>query len=382
MIRARKSVLIVGAPDALIHPARQQRLPIARGQTVPGVSDRLEQLVRFKRRPQEAMRRMLPGSEQIVTDLVREGASERAPQNEIGQRVRQALAADNHRFGETPDIPDPDMCEGPSARVERQAQRRQLGDLLRRRRTLFLQEDNETAVRSGEVPARRIVPYNPDVQRRPDLLSLTNHLVNRLDADPADGRPILPLASADASGTVIYVGSLSKTLAPGLRLGYIAAPPDVIAHMTHYRALLDTQGDRVLESAVAELLEDGEVQRHVRRVGRIYRVRRDATAALLTSELGDAVSAVKPVGGTAFWVRVAADVDLDRWRRVAADQDVLFETGDRFAFDGRPLPYIRIGYAGYREAEMAEAVRLLAAALSAVRVKSRTLAHKTIATVA
>ena len=197
-----------------------------------------------------------------------------------------------------------------------------------------------------------------------------------------DGRPILPLASADASGSVIYVGSLSKTLAPGLRLGYIVAAPDAIAHLTHYRALLDTQGDRVLESAVAEMLEDGEVQRHVRRVRRMYRVRRDATAALLSSELGDAVSVVKPVGGTAFWVRVAADVDLDRWRQRAADQDVLFETGDRFAFDGRPLPYIRIGYAGYRETELAEAVRLLAAALSAVRVHSPTPAHKTVATVA
>ena len=152
--------------------------------------------------------------------------------------------------------------------------------------------------------------------------------------------------------------------------------------MTHYRALLDTQGDRVLESAVAELLEDGEVQRHVRRVRRINRVRRDATAALLRSELGDAVSVVKPVGGTAFWVRVAADVDLDRWRRMAADQELIFETGDRFAFDGRPLPYIRIGYAGYRETEMAEAIRRLAGALSAVRVNRRTHAHKTIATVA
>jgi GntR family transcriptional regulator/MocR family aminotransferase len=225
-------------------------------------------------------------------------------------------------------------------------------------------------------------------QRRVRLLELARQHRFAIIEDDFDhefhyeGRPILPLASADASGTVIYVGSLSKTLAPGLRLGYIAAPPDVIAHMTHYRALLDTQGDRVLESAVAELLEDGEVQRHVRRVQRIYHVRRDATAALLRSELGDAVRVVKPVGGTAFWVGVAADVDLDRWRHMAADQDVLFETGDRFAFDGRPLPYIRIGYAGYRETEMAEAVRLLAVALSAVRVKSRTLAQKTIATVA
>ena len=66
---------------------------------------------------------------------------------------------------------------------------------------------------------------------------------------------------------------------------------------------------------------------------------------------------------------------------MAADQDVIFETGERFAFDGRRLPFIRVGYAGYRETEMAEAVRLLAGAFSAVREKGRTL-HKTIATVA
>jgi GntR family transcriptional regulator / MocR family aminotransferase len=196
-----------------------------------------------------------------------------------------------------------------------------------------------------------------------------------------DGRPILPLASADFVASVIYVGSLSKTLAPGLRLGYIVASHAVTAHLTGYRSLLDTQGDRVLESAVAELLEDGEVQRHVRRSQRIYRGRRDTMAALLASELGDAVSVAKPAGGTAFWVRVSPDVDIDRWCRAAIEHHVLFETSDRFSFDGRPLPFIRIGYAGYRETELAEAARLLARALAASR-GARPQPHRTIATVA
>jgi GntR family transcriptional regulator / MocR family aminotransferase len=182
-----------------------------------------------------------------------------------------------------------------------------------------------------------------------------------------DGRPILPLASGDAGGTVIYVGSLSKTLAPGLRLGYIAAARELIAHLTEYRTLLDTQGDQVLESAVAELVEDGEVQRHVRRMQRIYRARRDAMAALLARELGGAVTVTPPVGGTAFWLRVAPDIDIDRWSRMAAAQEVIFEAGDRFSFDGAPLPYIRVGFAGHREPELAEAVRRMAAALALAR---------------
>jgi GntR family transcriptional regulator / MocR family aminotransferase len=182
-----------------------------------------------------------------------------------------------------------------------------------------------------------------------------------------DGRPILPLASADPGGTVIYVGSLSKTLAPGLRLGYIAATPAVIAHLAEYRTLLDTQGDQVLESAVAELLEDGEVQRHVRRMQRIYRTRRDAMAALIRRELRGALTVAPPVGGTALWLRVAPDIDIDQWSRMAAAQEVIFEAGDRFCFDGASLPYIRVGFAGHREPELAEAVRRMAAALALVR---------------
>jgi GntR family transcriptional regulator / MocR family aminotransferase len=182
-----------------------------------------------------------------------------------------------------------------------------------------------------------------------------------------DGRPILPLASADTAGSVIYVGSLSKTLAPGLRLGYIAASRPLIAHLTQYRALLETQGDGALESAVAELIEDGDLQRHVRKSRRIYRARRDAMVELLRKELGDAVTITVPVGGTTLWVGVAADIGIEQWCRAAAARGVIFETGDHSSFENERLPYIRLGFAGYREAELADAVRLLADALSETR---------------
>jgi GntR family transcriptional regulator / MocR family aminotransferase len=100
---------------------------------------------------------------------------------------------------------------------------------------------------------------------------------------------------------------------------------------------------------------------------RIYRARRDAMAALLARELGGAVTVTPPVGGTAFWLRVAPDIDIDRWSRMAAAQEVIFEAGDRFSFDGAPLPYIRVGFAGHREPELAEAVRRMAAALALAR---------------
>ena len=86
-----------------------------------------------------------------------------------------------------------------------------------------------------------------------------------------DGRPVLPLASLDRVGVVIYIGTMSKVLAPGLRIGYVVGPPDLLSRLEAHREFLDMQGDHAVEGAVAELIEEGEVQRHVRRARRQYR---------------------------------------------------------------------------------------------------------------
>ena len=86
-------------------------------------------------------------------------------------------------------------------------------------------------------------------------------------------------------GVVVYVGTLSKTLAPGLRLGYLVGGPEVVSRVTAYRTWVDQQGDQVLEQAVALLLEDGVVQRHIRRARRVYQARRDILCDALREHL-------------------------------------------------------------------------------------------------
>jgi len=172
-----------------------------------------------------------------------------------------------------------------------------------------------------------------------------------------EGRPVLPLASIDAAGSVIYVGTLSKVLAPGLRLGYVVAPPPLIERLTVLRSTIDIQGDAVVEAAVAELLEDGEVARHIRRMRRTYHTRRDVMAAALRAQLGDAVEFVVPGGGMALWLRVRAEVSIAAWEREGQAHGVHFQPGRRFSFDGRVLPYLRAGYAGLDERKLKEAAR-------------------------
>ena len=182
------------------------------------------------------------------------------------------------------------------------------------------------------------------------------------DAFHYDGRPVMPLASLDRAGVVVYVGTFSKVFAPGLRMGYVVAPPAAVDRLAAHREFLDIHGDAAMEAALAELLDESEVQRHVRRVKRIYERRRDLLAELLSREFGDALTFTVPAGGVAFWARVAAGLDAEAWAQRAMARGVAFLTARRFAFDGRARPFARFGFASLNDGELREAVRRLAAA--------------------
>lgn len=185
------------------------------------------------------------------------------------------------------------------------------------------------------------------------------------------GRTTLPLASADEHGAVLYVGSLSKVLAPGLRIGYAVAPRPVLQLMSERRAFIDRQGDHVLDCAVAELIEEGQLRRHVQRVRAIYAARRTALAEALTGMLGDVVTFGLPERGTAIWASVRDDIDVQAWHERARQRGVTFSTGRSLRFDDAPTPHARFGFAGLDESQLREAVKHLRAALPDPRVRGR-----------
>lgn len=205
--------------------------------------------------------------------------------------------------------------------------------------------------------------------RRLELLALAERHRFAILEDDYDheihyrGRPILPLASADQHGAVVYVGTLSKVLAPGLRLGYVVAPAPLIRRLVALRTGADRQGDLALEHAVAELFEDGEIERHVRRMRRVYAARRAALARALELHLGGALSFRPAPGGMAIWARAAPGIDVDAWAAAAREAGVVFATAKSFTFDGHPAPHLRIGFASLDEAALEEAVRRMAVAL-------------------
>lgn len=175
-------------------------------------------------------------------------------------------------------------------------------------------------------------------------------------------RPVAPLRSLDAHGLVIYVGTLSKVLAPGLRTGWVVAPRSVITTMTRIRRVADRQGDLPLEAAIAELFEDDTIGRHIRRMRRIHLERRDAAVDALGRHLAASVSFAIPHGGMALWLQVDPSIDPDAWVAAAARRGVAIAPGSVFALDGRPRPNLRLGYCRHDPRELDAAIGRLAAA--------------------
>ncbi len=178
-----------------------------------------------------------------------------------------------------------------------------------------------------------------------------------------DGRPVPPLLHADSAGSVVYVGSLSKILAPGLRLGYAVGPAELIAELARLRRLIDLEGDKPLETAIAELFEDGIIERHYNRSRRTYRARRDLLADMLQRRLGDVLEFASPHGGMAIWAGVAPDVDVETWAARAQARGLFFRTGQAFYFDQEPRPFVRLGFARLDESELETAVEEMVRAL-------------------
>ena len=181
-----------------------------------------------------------------------------------------------------------------------------------------------------------------------------------------EGRPVLPLASADRAAVVVYIGTLSKILAPGVRLGYVVAPKVLLERLASQRVYVDRHGDQAVELAVAHLLEDGTVQRSARRARRIYHARRDLLAHELRRTMAGVLSFDLPSGGMAIWTKVSPQIDADAWAARALERKVAIRTARSFALDARSRPYVRLGFAALDERELTVAVKRLNDALESM----------------
>ena len=181
------------------------------------------------------------------------------------------------------------------------------------------------------------------------------------------GKPVLPIGAGSGRANVVYIGSLANLLAPGIGAGFIVAPAAVFERLYCLRASSDARSDAAMECALAELFEDGELLRHTRRVRRAYAARRDVLAAALRHHLGSALHFDVPEGGMALWARADAAIDMAAWEGAGTREGVLFHNAKPYHFGQREQRCMRLAFSSLDEAELSEAVRRMARALTRAR---------------
>ena len=167
------------------------------------------------------------------------------------------------------------------------------------------------------------------------------------------------LKSMDMNGRVFYIGSLSKTLAPGLRLGYIVAPREAVAALRRLRRLMLRHVASNNERALALFLSQGHFESLQRRLGHAYQARLKILREALARELPD-WSIDSPEGsGSALWLRLPNGIDAAALVNAARDADVVIEPGSGFFGQAPPGEFIRMGISAIPTHLIAEGVAVL-----------------------
>lgn len=172
--------------------------------------------------------------------------------------------------------------------------------------------------------------------------------------------PSPALKSLDQHGRVIYIGSFSKTLAPGLRLGYLVASKELIAEARSLRRLMMRHPPGNNQRSIGLFVARGYFDSLASNLVTAYKERHKIMAEALHKWMPDAFE--QPTfGGSCYWIKGPDNLDARELKRLAAEHSILIEAGDiHFLTDNPPLNYFRLGYSSIAPEKIAPGIEKLA----------------------
>jgi len=196
-----------------------------------------------------------------------------------------------------------------------------------------------------------------------------------------EGKHIAPLVVLDRQnmrrdddfsfGNVIYLSTFSKTLAPGLRLGWIVAPTEVIGKLTQLKQGADLHTSTFTQLVAYEVARGGFLDHHVRQIRKVYRERRDVMLQALAEFFPSEVTWTHPQGGLFLWISLPQGMDSQSLFRAALAENVAFVPGDSFyASKGREsYRHLRLNFSYCSPAQIREGIRRLSVAVKSQLVQ-------------
>ena len=218
-------------------------------------------------------------------------------------------------------------------------------------------------------------------ERREDVVSLAHRYgVPILEDDPYgelrfEGEHLEPLVVISArqsggdpagyfKGDVIYMSTFSKTLAPGLRLGWVVAPVEVVQKLVQAKQGADLHTSSFDQMMAYEVVRGGFLEEHVKEIREMYRQRRDAMLAAMDRHFPDGVAWTRPQGGLFLWVTLPEAVDCLELIEAAIEQKVAFVPGTAFYADGRGRDALRLTFATCATDMIDEGIKRLGKAIA------------------
>ena len=177
-----------------------------------------------------------------------------------------------------------------------------------------------------------------------------------------DAEPPPPLAARWAEGTV-YLGSFSKVLAPGLRLGYVVAPPALFPKLLQAKQAADLHSPGFNQRVVHEVIRDGFLREHVPTIRARYKAQRDAMRAALETHMPAGCHWNVPVGGMFFWVELPEGVDATAMLPKAVERGMAYVPGAAFFADHAKANTLRLSFVTVSPAQIEQGIGMLAQAI-------------------
>ncbi|MCA9990355.1 MAG: PLP-dependent aminotransferase family protein [Ardenticatenaceae bacterium] len=169
-----------------------------------------------------------------------------------------------------------------------------------------------------------------------------------LDAQKLNGRGVSGNGMGFFRGNVIYLSTFSKTLAPGLRLGWVVAPKEVIKRCVMGKQGMDLHTSTFVQMVAYEVIKDGFLDEHVRHIRRVYRERRDVMLAAMERYFPPEVHWTIPAGGLFLWITLPESLNTTQLLEKAVENKVAYVPGSAFDPAGDSLNTARLNFSNAR----------------------------------